>query len=101
MKIPIQDLQGSVRRKGGLQDHPKPDFEPIFKMWQGAVLKDYHDDESEGDDVDNDDVDNDDDYSMIIYLKGVEVSRHRLASIGSVAKLIDIHIYKKTKRQWY
>ena len=32
MMIPIQDLQGSVRQQGGLQDHPKPDFESIFKM---------------------------------------------------------------------
>ena len=49
-------------------------------------------DDVDNDDVDNDDVDNDDDCSMIIYLKGVEVSRHRLATIGSVAELIDIHI---------
>ena len=50
----IQDYQGFVRWQGGLQDRPESDFESVFQMSQGGVLKDY-DDESGCYDVDNDD----------------------------------------------
>ena len=54
MKMTIQDYQGFVRWQGGLQDRPESDFESVFQMSQGGVLKDY-DDESGFSGVDNDD----------------------------------------------